>query len=323
MQAEILDYKYRLDWDLDSLLTEFKTHNQIDPTWPLVSTTLSSYRTNDNKNVWSDFLNGRRRGKPSELRNSTVDSTFTYVADQLSLYGQILNVQSACAGSLYALHIAAMISLEQQTPVVVFCGDNLISDYWDWHFKSFGALDQESGRPFDSTSRGFRMGMGSAVFLIKHPSVRKPANPKAVIQSFNFYTNPELVANPGSAQDIVRNLSNIDYSKVELWNAHATGTPVGDRVEYEYFATTIKQDIPIVGFKGHVGHCLGACGAIEIAMAMDCKAQNKLLANNIQGQMIVADDRIITEPTSFAYKRMLKTSLGFGGKTAVVEIDLY
>ena len=323
MQAEIIDYRYTTSWDLTSILNEFKVSNQLDPSWPLVASTMSSYGVNDNKAVWSDFLNGRRRGKPSELRNSSVDSMFTHVADELGLHGQVMNVQSVCAGSLYAFYTAAMMSLDLQTPVIVFCGDNLTSDYWNWHFKSFGALDQATGRPFDKSSKGFRTGQGAAVFLIKHPSVKLAASPKAVIQSFSFYTNPELVTKPGSAQDIAKHLSNIDYKSIDLWNAHATGTPVGDIVEYEYFATTVKQDIPIVSFKGHVGHCLSACGAVEIAMALQGKENNILLPNNIVGECIVNDDRIITEPTSFPYKRMLKTSLGFGGKTAVVEIDLY
>lgn len=323
MQAEILNYSYTKSWNLDEVITDFKSKNTLQPHWPLVSSTVSSFTNTEGNVVWSNFLAGKRRGRPSELRNSTIDSTFSYIANQLGLNGPVMNVQAACAGSIHALYNASLMSQDLQTPVVVFCGDNLLTDYWIWHFNSLGALNQETGRPFDSTSKGFRLGQGAVLFLIKHPSVKSNVGTRAVIQSFHFYTNPELVSNPGLASDIIKNLGNIDYKRVEFWNAHATGTPVGDKTEYEYFSSTIKQDIPIVSYKGHIGHCIGGAGAMEIALALEGKSNNILLPNNIQGDKIVNDDRIITSPTSFNYTRMLKTSLGFGGKTAAIEVDLY
>lgn len=323
MQLELLDYQYLTNWNLNELTTKFKAQHDINPSWPLVCTTLSSFSSEANQNVWADFTNGRKRGRPREIRGSTIDSAFTYVAEQLGLTGFVQNVQGACAGSLYAFYNAALISQSTQLPVIVWCGDNYIHPYGSWHFNSFGALDQETGLPFDSTSKGFKLGDAAALYLVKHPSVKHTADVRAVIQNFHFYTNPELVTNPGSADDIIRNLSNIDFKRVELWNAHATGTPVGDPVEYEFFSKTIKQDIPIIGYKGYVGHTLSACGAIEIALALDDKARNELRPNLLNGPAIAVDDRIITSPTAFTYTHMLKTSMGFGGKTAVVEIDLY
>ena len=323
MQTEILDYRYVTSWELEKLLSDPTFNDNLEPTWPLITTTFSGLKTNDDEAVWRDFIAGKRRGKPSELRNSTIHSTLSYAGDHLGVHRQVLNVHAACASSLYALYTASLMSQDLQTPALVFCADNLNSDYHHWHFNSFGAMNQETGRPFDSTSKGFRMGVGAAVYLIKHPSVKHRMTPKAVVQNYSFYTNPALVANPGSAQDIINNITGINYKDIDLWNAHATGTPLGDNVEYEYFAKTIKQDIPIVGFKSYVGHCMSAAGCIEIAMAMDGKANNVLLPNRPIGDIIVKDDRIITEQASFPYKKMLKTSLGFGGKTAVAEIDLY
>jgi 3-oxoacyl-[acyl-carrier-protein] synthase II len=246
----------------------------------------------------------------------------SYIADNLNLSAQVFNVIATCSSSMYAFYNAALISQDMQTPVVVFAGDNRTDDYSLWHFNSFGALDQTTGRPFDKSSKGFKMGKGMSLYIVKHPSVKSKLDPKAVIQDFYFFTQPSLVANPGSAEDLIKHFDRIDYKKIDLWNAHATGTPVGDVVEYEYFSKTCKHDIPIVGFKSYIGHCMAASGAIEIAMTLDCKQSNILKPNIIIGDKLVNDDRIVTQPTSFSYKRMLKTSLGFGGKTAVSVIDL-
>lgn len=323
MQTEILDYRYTTAWELEKLLSDHSFNDNLENDWPLVTTTFSGLVTRADETVWRDFIAGKRRGKPTELRNSQVHSTLSYAGDQLGVSRQVLNVHAACASSLYAFYTASLLSQDTKCPVIVFCADNLLTDYHLWHFKSFGALDQDSGRPFDLTSKGFRMGIGAALYLIKHPSVKHTLAPKAFVQNYAFYTNPALVANPGSAQDIVNNISGINYKSIDLWNAHATGTQVGDTVEYDYFNRTIKQDIPIVSYKGYVGHCMSAAGAIEIALALDGRRDNQLLPNLIEGGKIVDDARIITEPTSFTYNKMLKTSLGFGGKTAVAEIDLY
>jgi 3-oxoacyl-(acyl-carrier-protein) synthase len=322
MKCEILDYKFDTTWDLENFLTDPKFKNQIDPTWPLVTSTLSTLQPGADEECFKDFSAGKKRGRPSILRSAQIHSTVSFVAEKLGMSRQVFNTQAACASSLYALYIASLMSLDSQTPVVVFFGDNFNRDYPIWHFSSFGACDQSTGFPFDKTSRGFRMGNGVALYIIKHPSVKSKLDAQAVIQDFSFFTKPELIANPGSVDEIISNLSHIDYKKIDLWNAHATGTTVGDVAEYMYFAKTCTQDIPIVSFKGYIGHCMAAAGAIEIAMALDCKKRNELKPNIIPGEKIQNDSRIITEATSFTYKRMLKTSLGFGGKTIIAEIDL-
>ena len=321
MKCEILEYKTEASWELESFLSEPNFKSLVNPDWPLVVTTLSPAIPGAAETVFGEYLAGKKRSKTSLLRGSQIHSTVSLVGEKLGHRRQIFNVQAACASSLYALYTAALLSLDNQTPVVVFFGDRA-DDHRIWHFGCFGACDQTTGRPFDASSQGFRMGTGMAVYIVKHPSVKSTLEPKAVIQDFAFFTKPELVANPGSVGEIIAGLSHVNYKHIDLWNAHATGTGVGDRAEYEYFATTIQRDIPIVSFKGQLGHCMAAAGAMEIAMALDCKKNNILVPNIILGDKIVNDDRIITEPTSFTYRKMLKASLGFGGKTIVAEIDL-
>jgi 3-oxoacyl-[acyl-carrier-protein] synthase II len=321
MKCEILDYKTESSWNLNEFLSEPNFKSQINPTWPLVVTTLSPYDADSYKTSISNYVSGKSRGRPSALRHGTIHATMSKVGEQLGMTGQIFNVQAACASSLYAFYVASMMSLDSQTPVVVFAGDEA-SEYSIWHFHSFGVLDQKTGRPFDKSSNGFKMSTSMALYIVKHPSVKSNLDVKAVIQDFAFFTKPELIANPGSVDEMIANLSQINYKKIDLWNAHATGTYIGDQTEYDYFAKTVTRDIPIVGFKGHLGHCMAGAGAMELAFTLDCKKNNVLLPNIIIGEKIVHDDRIITEPTSFTYKMMLKASLGFGGTTVIAEIDL-
>lgn len=321
-RCEILEYKYDLGWNIESFLDDPYLKSIIQPNWPFVASTLSVLDYENELIGWQRFLEQRGRLKPSTAKSNNINATVSLVAEKLNLKSQVFNTQAGCAGSMYALYIASLMSLENQTPVVVFAGDNLATGYQSWTFKSLGALDQETGRPFDASSNGFRMGVSMSLLIVKHPSVKYNLDPKAVIDSFSFHTRPDFFSHPGNVDEIISAFSHINYSKIDFWNAHATGTPVGDVAEYEFFSQTCKHDIPIVSFKGHFGHCISSSGVIEICEAINCKQAGILKPNIILGNKIVSDDRIITEPVRFDFKRMLKTNLAFGGKTVVAEIDL-
>lgn len=322
MSCEILEYRFNVGWDLNQILTDNSFNSLINPMFPLIISTFSGMHNDSHMKGCTEFFNKRRRGRPSDLRDQSEDSVVSYVSKTLNLSGIVVRISSECASSLYSFYMASLISKENNTPVVIFCGDNKTSEYDHWYFNSFGALDNNVGLPFDDSSRGFKMGACSTLFLVKHPSVKFNIEPKAVIEKFHFYTNANHATNPGCIDDIIKNLSNVDYKNIELWNAHATGTPVGDNAEYEFFSKVITRDIPIVGYKGYVGHCLGAAGGIEIIHSLEDKANNKLRPNIIKTTTIAKDDRIITESTTFPYRKMLKISMGFGGKTSIGEILL-
>lgn len=321
MIAEILYHDHITDWELNKLLNE-QFASYLAPDFPLVIASHSGLAS-ETKCQTDFFVNNKRRGRPSDLRLISQDSLASHVAKTFSLNSEVIRVQAECVSSLYALYNASLISLAKNKPVVVFCADNLLADDFDmWVFNSFGAVDQSTGRPFDNSSKGFRMGVGATLMLVKHPNVKHTLPTIATVSNFKFYTNPDLITSPGNVETIISHLGDIDYTKFDMYNAHATGTPVGDKVEYELFNQTIKKDIPIISYKGYTGHCMAGAGAIEISMMLTDYANNNLRPNIILGERIVNDDRIITEPTSFTYRKILKAGLGFGGKTVMCEIHI-
>jgi len=323
MQTEILDYRFTTEWDLESILNDETFKINLQPKFPLIVPSISTKELNSMENAWTDYTAGKRRGKPSDVLDSFSGNVSRKAGEYLGLSGDNLIINGTCASGIYAFHLAGMYSKTYGLPVVIVCADNVNHPFDLWRFKSLGALDNDTGRPFDKSSKGFKMGTGISMFLVKHPSVKFSMSPIATITNFAFYSNNDLATGPGEIDDIINNIQGINYKSIDLWNAHATGTPVGDIIEYGVFNKTITQDIPIVGYKGYIGHCMCASGAMEIAMSLDGKKNNILLPNVIEGEKIVIDDRIITTQTNFPYKRMLKASLGFGGKTAVAVIDLY
>lgn len=323
MQTEILDYTFSTDWDIKAVCSNEQFTNNLQPDFPFIATTISSMGSNSEERAWTDYLNGKKRGRPSDILDCFPGNLPRQAGFYLGLSSDSILINASCASTLYAFHTATLYSLHYKKPAVVFCAENYNHNFDTWKFSSLGALDNNTGRPFDKTSNGFKMGRSINLFLIKHPSVKFNMPSKATIINYGFYTNNQLSTNPGTYQDILTHIPNINYNKIDFWNAHATGTPIGDAVEYALFNAVIKKDAPIVSYKSHIGHNLTSSGAIEIAMSLDGKKNNVLLPNIIHGDKISNDDRIITEPTSFNYKHMLKASFGFGGKSAIAEIDLY
>jgi 3-oxoacyl-(acyl-carrier-protein) synthase len=321
MQAEILDYRYTTEWKLESILCDETFIKNLEPNFPLIVASLSNRELNSVENSWNDYHAGKRRGRPSDILDGYPGGF--RAGESLRLSGPSFIFNASCASGIYAFHMASMYSQSFNMPVVIVCADNVNHPFELWRYSSLGALDNNSGRPFDKTSKGFKMGTGVSMFLVKHPSVKSSLAPVATITDFAFYNDSNLMANPGDSENIFNNLQGINFKSIDFWNAHATGTPVGDIVEYNVFQKAISQDIPIVSYKGYIGHCVCAAGAMEIALALDGKKNNVLMPNVMQGDKIVVDDRIITEQTSFTYKRMLKASFGFGGKIAIAAIDLY
>lgn len=320
MLTKILAYSHSTEWNIDRFLQQ-ELMQTIEPHWPLIVSTRSGLISTDQVNH-DLFVAHRRRGRPSELRNSTTDSLVSAVAKALGSTGFVTNVAAECSGSLHALHLATALSKANGCPSVVFVADNMINDQFQmWRFSSLGALDQTSGRAFDSTSAGFRMGSGMAMFVVAESSVRVTLPVVATIHSYNFFTNPELLANPGSAQDIANNIKNINFDKINFWNAHATGTPVGDKFEYDLFSKLIKHDASIVGYKSRVGHCISASGGIELCMSLEDRQHGCIRPNVLQGPPLANDARIIDRPVTFDCKHMIKANFGFGGKTVICQVD--
>lgn len=322
MTTEILDYRYTSKWELESILQDKSFTCNIQEKFPLVIATMSHYNINAAEICQTAYLQGKRRSSPLLILDSYPGGFARRIGEYLNSTGEMFIINANCSSAIYALHIGTMASQNLNSPVIVVCADNVNHPFDLWKFNALMALDNDTGNPFDKLSKGFRMGTGISVFLIKHSSVKYTMPPIAAIIKYAFYTSNSLT-NPGTSDDIIKNIDGINYKSIDFWNAHATGTPIGDIIEYEFFNKTVKKDIPIVSFKGHVGHCMCASGGVEISMALDGKKINKLLPNIIKGEKIVNDDRIITDAIPFTFKKMLKASLGFGGRTAVAEIDLY
>jgi 3-oxoacyl-[acyl-carrier-protein] synthase II len=132
-----------------------------------------------------------------------------------------------------------------------------------------------SPRPFDARRDGLVVGEGAGTFVIEEWERAKAKGRHIHAEIIGYGTNCDgtHATNPSrdgmsQAMRIALDDAKLAPSDVHYVNAHATGTVIGDAAESHATASLFGERVPVSSLKGHIGHTLGACGAIEAALAI-------------------------------------------------------
>lgn len=214
------------------------------------------------------------------------------VADAFQLGGTRFTLDAACASSYYALALAAMELASGRLDAVLAGGvcsaDSL---YTHMGFSQLHALSP-SGRslPFDHRGDGLMVGEGAGIFLVKRlaDAVAQGDHILGVIRAIglsNDIGGGLLAPNSDGQLRAMRQAyqqAGWDPGDVDLIECHATGTPVGDAVEFSSM-TRLWEKAPrrekpcVIGsVKSNVGHVLTAAGAAGLTKVLQALAEKTL-----------------------------------------------
>jgi 3-oxoacyl-(acyl-carrier-protein) synthase len=107
-------------------------------------------------------------------------------------------------------------------------------------------------------------------------------------------------------------------SGLKVWcKGHGTGTLEAGRLEANAFAGMFPS-APLVGWKGSLGHTLGSCGLVELAIA--CAAiQRGCAPGTVNTARPTFTDTVATGPLSLAeFDGVICASNAFGGAHAAL-----
>ncbi len=130
-------------------------------------------------------------------------------------------------------------------------------------------------RPFDAARDGLVVGEGGGTLILEEleHAMARGARIYAEIVGFGtncdgvHMTNPEADGMKG-VMELALADAGLEASDVGYVNAHATGTELGDIAESLATFRVFGDGVPVSSIKGHVGHTLGACGALEAWMSI-------------------------------------------------------
>ncbi|MGC2939071.1 MULTISPECIES: beta-ketoacyl-[acyl-carrier-protein] synthase family protein [unclassified Brevibacterium] len=197
-----------------------------------------------------------------------------------------------------------------------------------------------ASRPFDRDRNGFVMSQGAAAILLESAAsaASRGAMPVAELDGFGAASDAHHPTNPhpdgrGAASAVVQALhdAGLEPGDIDHINAHATGTPAGDRAELAAFDSVLGEvgrTIPISATKSTTGHLLGASGVVEaIIAAMTMRDQTLPPTLNLgdnefpEWDIIAGHAREMgggADLAEAAVETVLSTSFGFGGHNGAI-----
>ncbi len=243
--------------------------------------------------------------------------------------GRVVTTCSACtAGSQGIGYAAEAIRYGRQTLMVAGGAEELHplnAAVFDVVFATSVRNDQpgETPRPFDVRRDGLVVGEGAATLVLEELGHARARGARIYAEILGFgtncdgthMTNPD-VAGMRTVMEQALADAGLHPSDIGYVNAHATGTEVGDAAESCATAAVFGTGVPISSLKGHLGHTLGACGAIEAWLTIEMAREGWVTPtlNLEKPDPQCADlDYVRGEPREHAAEYVMSNNFAFGG----------
>ena len=256
------------------------------------------------------------------------------VSQYLGISGTVLAPSAACASGLQALGLGFdLIRAGRQDAVLCGGAEELhptVTGSFDVLFATsshFNDSPTQTPRPFDSKRDGLVCGEGAGILVLEeleHAQARG-AHIYAEILGFSTCGSGAHISQSNAdamtrcLKDVL-NESNISPTQIDYISAHATATTHGDVEEAKALAEVFGDAIPVSSLKGHIGHTLGASGAIELIATLKMMEQ-KILYPTLNLQHIDPDCtgiQHLTQPLKKEITTIIKNSFAFGGINAAL-----
>ncbi|WP_043811027.1 type I polyketide synthase [Allokutzneria albata] len=220
---------------------------------------------------------------PYTNSGSALSNTANRLSYHLDVHGPSLKVDTACASSLNAVHLACEHLRHGGGRVAFAAGLNVLLNPMTYvGFAKAGFLSPTGHcRPFSAEADGYVRAEGGGVLVLKRlaDAVADGDRVHAVIAGSGTNSDGRttgLVLPSGEAQEaLLRRVYDgfdLDPDDLAYLEAHGTGTPIGDPVECQAIGRALGvrrsgAPLPIGSIKGNLGHLEPASG-----MAGLCKA---------------------------------------------------
>ena len=256
------------------------------------------------------------------------------VSQYLGISGTVLAPSAACASGLQALGLGFdLIRAGRQDAVLCGGAEELhptVTGSFDVLFATsshFNDSPTQTPRPFDSKRDGLVCGEGAGILVLEELEHAQARGAHIYAEVLGFSTCGSGAHISQSNADAmtrclkdVLNESNISPTQIDYISAHATATTHGDVGEAKALAEVFGDAIPVSSLKGHIGHTLGASGAIELIATLKMMEQ-KILYPTLNLEQIDPDCagiQHLTQPLKKEITTIIKNSFAFGGINAAL-----
>lgn len=221
--------------------------------------------------LWSPHHN------PRTVANSPAGE----VTLNLNITGPHYTLGSACAGGNVGIVQGVQQLLLGEVDVALAGGVSEAAQTFGIFaaFAAQGALAHhedptKASRPLDKNRNGIAISEGGCVYVLERLSDAKKRGAKIYAEIVGYAINSDATdfVNPNTDRQVecmnkAMKRAGLTASDIDIVNMHATGTGTGDVNETLAVRRTFEaSNKTFVNFtKGHIGHAMGAAGALELA----------------------------------------------------------
>jgi 3-oxoacyl-[acyl-carrier-protein] synthase II len=288
--------------------------------------------------TYDDLLRVSGGGKYTRFhRRFLFGSVSDYLADTFGTKGSPISLSTACASGASAIQLGVEAIRRGETDAALCVAtdgsvnlENLI------RFSLLSALSmrndapQTASKPFSKNRDGFVMaeGAGSLVLESYEAAVARGATILGVLagcgelaDSFHrTRSSPDGKPIIGCVRNALSD-AGIVPGQIDYINAHGTGTPENDKMEYlgisAVFGERAKQ-IPVSSNKSMVGHTLSAAGAVEAVFSLLTLEHQRIppTINYDVPDPAIPFDVVPNKARDARVTAVMSNSFGFGGQNA-------
>ena len=222
------------------------------------------------------------RVPPGIIPAVTLNSASGLIALAHAARGPNLTISTACSSSAHAIGLALAALRGGQADVMLAVGAE--ASITPLAFAGFASLrtlstsfndePTRASRPFDRARDGFVMGEGAAALVLETLAHARKRKAKIYAEVAGYAGTSEahhMVIPREDGLEEARTMmlaledAGVSPTTVDLVNAHATSTPIGDPVEIRAIRHALKgraDRVLVNATKSLIGHTLGAAGAL-------------------------------------------------------------
>jgi 3-oxoacyl-[acyl-carrier-protein] synthase II len=260
------------------------------------------------------------------------DSPAHALAAWLGARGPVLTVSSACASGATALGLGADLLRQDAVDLVVAGGYDILCRFVMRGFDALRSLARDRVRPFDRRRTGLLLGEAAGLVLLAREA-DAPGPPLGRLLGHGSASDASHIAAPdGEGRGLEAAIraalaaGDVGVDDLDFVSAHGTGTILNDRIETAVLRRVLGNRaaaVPVNSIKGALGHTMGAAATLEALMCLLAGRDGWIppTVGYEEADPACDLDYVRGACRSVRPRRMLSTSLGFGGCNAALVLE--
>jgi len=261
----------------------------------------------------------RRSGDAAHMEYGALVNCVAWLSKQLGWHENVAIFSHACVSAhLGLLQASRMVQAGLADEALVFSFD-FLSPFVSGGFNALKILNADFPAPYQARATGsIGLGDGAGYAVLSRAGGDFTIAAQSMYNEMHHFTSNqpdgagfEACLAPIAAQAAGR----------RLWlKGHGTGTLDAGRMESNAFAK-VFPGAPLVGWKGSLGHTLGSCGLVELAIAIAALRQGRTPGTIGSGAPTFTAEVALDSFANDAFDGVICASNAFGGAHAALLLS--